>query len=155
MHQVKIGGAEIDECPTCHGLYFDNFELNKVDEQNEGDGPELDRILSYDSEVVGTRPKLVCPKCSMKMREHRYSAACEVKVDECSSCGALWLDKGELGLIRKNFASDEDRAKLIDVLATTLGYDMARHKQEEEGKRHEVRLNRRLGIGKLVKLACR
>ncbi|HUQ18967.1 MAG TPA: zf-TFIIB domain-containing protein [Gemmatimonadaceae bacterium] len=39
---------------------------------------------------------LKCPRCGGDLveREHQH-----VKIDECSSCGGVWLDKGELEMI--------------------------------------------------------
>jgi hypothetical protein len=39
-----------------------------------------------------------CPRCGSDLtaREHHH-----VKVDECSECGGVWLDKGELDMIRE------------------------------------------------------
>ncbi len=34
-----------------------------------------------------------CPKCGMKMVEVDYK---NIKIDQCSECGGVWLDKGEL-----------------------------------------------------------
>jgi len=39
-----------------------------------------------------------CPRCGadLKAREHHH-----VKVDECQECGGVWLDKGELDMIKE------------------------------------------------------
>lgn len=39
-----------------------------------------------------------CPSCGsdLEAREHHH-----VKVDECMDCGGMWLDKGELEMIRE------------------------------------------------------
>jgi Zn-finger nucleic acid-binding protein len=39
------------------------------------------------------------------MHEHRYAGAPGVIVDECFACRGIFLDPGELGLIRAHFAS--------------------------------------------------
>jgi uncharacterized protein len=38
-----------------------------------------------------------CPKCGMRLEEIAFG---EVRIDKCFSCDGLWLDKGELDLIR-------------------------------------------------------
>lgn len=38
-----------------------------------------------------------CPKCGMQLEEIAFG---DVRVDLCCSCDGLWLDKGELDLIR-------------------------------------------------------
>jgi len=34
-----------------------------------------------------------CPKCGMKIVEIDYK---NIRIDQCSGCGGVWLDKGEL-----------------------------------------------------------
>ena len=39
-----------------------------------------------------------CPKCGMQIAEIAFG---DVRIDQCFSCDGLWLDKGELDLIRQ------------------------------------------------------
>jgi Zn-finger nucleic acid-binding protein len=39
-----------------------------------------------------------CPKCGMQLEEIPLD---DVRVDKCLSCEGLWLDKGELEVIRQ------------------------------------------------------
>jgi ribosomal protein L37AE/L43A len=39
-----------------------------------------------------------CPSCGGDLKEQRAE---EVKIDECSDCGGIWLDKGELEQLRR------------------------------------------------------
>ena len=39
-----------------------------------------------------------CPKCGMQLEEIAFG---DVRIDKCFSCDGLWLDKGELDLIRQ------------------------------------------------------
>ncbi len=39
-----------------------------------------------------------CPKCGADLKEHIVN---HVAVDICSECGGMWLDAGELELLRK------------------------------------------------------
>ncbi len=39
-----------------------------------------------------------CPRCGGDLKEQRAE---EVKIDECSECGGIWLDKGELEQLRR------------------------------------------------------
>ena len=39
-----------------------------------------------------------CPKCGADLVEREMS---QVKVDVCSECGGMWLDAGELDLVRE------------------------------------------------------
>jgi hypothetical protein len=39
-----------------------------------------------------------CPKCGMQLEENAFG---NVRIDKCFSCEGLWLDKGEMDLIRQ------------------------------------------------------
>ena len=39
-----------------------------------------------------------CPKCGCDLEEHEHHG---VKIDQCSECDGIWLDKGELELIEE------------------------------------------------------
>ena len=68
-----------------------------------------------DSVVVDTERRRKCPKCgSIVMMRHYFSDQRKVEVDECPGCGGVWLDGGELSLIRKEnatVAAKENAAK--------------------------------------------
>ena len=48
------------------------------------------------------------------MRRHFVSTKHEVEVDECSGCGGIWLDAGELGQIRSQFDSEDERSEAAE-----------------------------------------
>ncbi len=39
-----------------------------------------------------------CPKCGCDLREQELG---HVRVDACGECGGVWLDKGELAMMRE------------------------------------------------------
>jgi len=45
---------------------------------------------------IKTTASMRCPKCGTKLTEKVFH---QVTVDECSSCGGFWLDKGEFETI--------------------------------------------------------
>lgn len=47
------------------------------------------------------------------MMRHFYSPRRRVEVDECPSCGGVWLDAGELALIREEHASEADQERAV------------------------------------------
>ncbi len=44
-----------------------------------------------------------CPKCGCDLEEREHSG---VKIDACSECGGIWLDKGELEIIEEVDSKD-------------------------------------------------
>ena len=75
--------------------YFARLEVKRVRELAEERHAKLraeervrDRALHF----------MKCPKCGMQLEEIAFG---DVRVDKCFSCDGLWLDKGELDLIRE------------------------------------------------------
>ena len=99
---MQVGSLAVDVCQGgCGGIWFDAFELQKVDEERETAGEPLLNIQRDERLVVDPSRKRECPRCAgMKLHRHFFSAKRRVEVDQCPNCGGYWLDAGELALIR-------------------------------------------------------
>lgn len=106
-----VGDLTVDTCQGgCGGIWFDQLELKKVDEQQEAAGEALLDIPRDPSIQLDARAKHRCPKCQdIVMMRHFFSVKRHVAVDECGQCGGVWLDVGELAAIRNLFDSEEAR----------------------------------------------
>jgi len=85
----------IDICPQCYGIWLDKGELNKL---------LKDRNLSnYLTKHIGTKSRspMICPRCAMTMD---FEMAEGIEVDVCMTCGGIWLDAGELDLLKQKSA---------------------------------------------------
>lgn len=56
------------------------------------------KLLAGERERARLLHLMKCPKCGMQLEEIAFG---DVRVDKCFSCDGLWLDKGELDLIRE------------------------------------------------------
>jgi Zn-finger nucleic acid-binding protein len=131
------GSIIVDVCVGgCGGIWFDAFELKRVDETSE---PVADGLLSptraHDLKSDTTK-RLFCPKCSeMAMMRHFFSARRRTIVDECPNCGGFWLDAGELADVREE-TQDEKRAleakqaNLNKLALTALARELAACERE-------------------------
>lgn len=111
LHEVSLEGIVLDVCNDgCGGIWFDRFELKKLDEPHEfTDDSLLDLVVDPKVQVDHSK-KRNCPKCeNIVMRRYFFSAEQEVEVDECPKCAGFWLDEGELFQIRKQYNSEEER----------------------------------------------
>jgi Zn-finger nucleic acid-binding protein len=105
---VTAGGVTVDVCKSgCGGIWFDNFELPKLK-----DPLNFDATLLLQADYSGHVPvdfekRRNCPKCpDIVMMRHFFSQRRQVQVDECPNCGGMWLDAGELAMIRKETAEE-------------------------------------------------
>jgi Zn-finger nucleic acid-binding protein len=142
LTQTKAGEILVDACAGgCGGLWFDNFELMKVDEPAESAGAELldiprDASIEVDHEAART-----CPKCEdTAMLRHLFNPAHKVEVDECPRCAGVWLDAGELSDIRTGTGSDEERKQAAEAYFDDIfGKDLAKMKESRDAQSEKVR----------------
>ncbi|MDD4202511.1 MAG: zf-TFIIB domain-containing protein [Candidatus Omnitrophica bacterium] len=138
MVEKDFGGVAVDVCENgCKGIWFDWFELMKLDEKNEGMGNALKEALKSPRTNNEDREKLKCPKCGIPMHIHQYRNSKEVNVDECYACAGFFLDSGELRQIRDSFMSEEQ----VDAYAKSLIDDMPEYaKAKEELEKQKQRI---------------
>ena len=100
---MQVGSVVVDVCQGgCGGIWFDAFELQRVDEETEAAGEPLLHIERDERVKIDTARKRECPRCEgIKLHRHFFSAKRRVEVDQCPNCAGYWLDAGELHLIRE------------------------------------------------------
>lgn len=100
LHSLRVGDITIDTCRGgCGGIWFDNFELQKMDEPHDPMPPMIPAPHAHAHKTAsGKRP---CPRCEgIFLKRRFFSPEKRVQVDECGGCGGIWLDAGELERIR-------------------------------------------------------
>ncbi len=103
LSAMQVGNVTVDVCQGgCVGIWFDAFELQRVDDQEEAAGEAMLHIRKDPKVQVDPSRKRSCPKCEgIKLKKHFFSAKRRIEVDECPNCGGYWLDAGELAQIRQ------------------------------------------------------
>lgn len=135
--EIIVDDIAVDVCQNgCGGIWFDRFELQKVDEPHECAGEKLLNINKDSHVSVDHEVRLNCPKCKDTiMMRHFFSAKKEVEVDECPKCAGYWLDSGELGRIRDQFGSEKERkAAAQKYFAEVFDVELAKMKSESDEK---------------------
>ena len=102
LTEFQVANITVDVCHGgCGGVWFDAFELQKVDEERETAGEPLLHIQRDEQLIVNKPCKRECPRCAgVKLHRHFFSGKRQFEVDQCPSCAGYWLDAGELNLIR-------------------------------------------------------
>jgi len=95
FNKVVFNGVEVDYCPQCLGLWFEEDELRQAKDEKDKNLVWLDFDLWQEREKfkLAPAPKL-CPKCGVPMYETCYGDS-GVAVDICILCRGVWLDRGE------------------------------------------------------------
>ncbi len=122
LQPYKAGTITVDACMGgCGGIWFDAFEIQKVDESREHAGEELLDIPTDPSVEVDHDRRRNCPRCeTVVMLRHAHKDNPLVTVDECPGCGGFWLDAGELGLIRRSHILEEKKRAHTQALLEQL-----------------------------------
>ncbi len=147
LEKMSVDNIKVDVCRRgCGGIWFDRFELDRMDEAHEAAG---ERLLELDVEFhakVARSKKRSCPKCDgLLMMRHYFSVRKKVEVDECPGCAGVWLDGDELRKIRNEFATEEEREKAANRYFTELfEEDIKRTKTESDERLKKARKFARL-----------
>jgi Zn-finger nucleic acid-binding protein len=113
-----FGGVAVDACAGgCGGVWFDHFELRKLDEPTESAGEALLDVPRDAAIHVDPSKRYLCPKCTdgVVMMRHFWSVKRAVTIDECPECGGVFLDAGELRSIRSEFPSEAAKEAAADA----------------------------------------
>ena len=141
LHEVVVEDITLDVCREgCAGIWFDNHELQKVDEAHESAGESLLEIARAEGVRVDHTRKRSCPRCDGQvMMQHFFSVKREVEVDECPACGGFWLDHGELGAIRTQFDTEDERKEAAKAyFEEVFGEDLDKMRSESQEKLERV-----------------
>ena len=111
LTERTVADVAVDVCDGgCGGIWFDNFELKKLDDRDEAAGEALLDVACAPSVTVDHDAVWGCPRCGHPaMTRHFYSPKRAVEVDQCPKCAGVWLDAGELRTIRAQYASGDAR----------------------------------------------
>ncbi|MBE3071022.1 MAG: zf-TFIIB domain-containing protein [Planctomycetes bacterium] len=141
MSEMDVSGVTVDVCRGgCAGIWFDRFELNKVDDKDESAGEALLAVECDPNVKVDHAAERTCPRCGdVTMMRHFHSPNREVEIDECGKCGGIWLDGGELAIIRGQYRSEADRRKDAHRFAhELLGKEFSQTTSDETDAFHQV-----------------
>lgn len=100
---IPSAGLNVDICVDgCGGIYFDRKEIQHFQNGNDKSYNEIKKELSGKIFTpVNQNETRVCPVCAAKMVKTKIQGL-NVEIDTCYSCGGIFLDNGELELIRES-----------------------------------------------------
>lgn len=110
-------GIELDVCMTgCGGVWFDASELENFDDEQELVSSSVLFSGKNQNSVVIDRAKIrKCPKCTLvDLDRNCHYSDFDIEIDSCPQCAGIWLDPGELNLLREQNQGREKRAKVIN-----------------------------------------
>ena len=141
LTEAKVDDFVVDVCDGgCGGIWFDWFELQRVDEPGEAAGEKLVQMGSHHGPVGDPDKVRKCPRCDdVVLMRHFWSVKHEVQVDECPQCAGFWLDAGELEQIRGLFETEQQRLEAgMAEFREQFGDEIAKMDSENQGRLQAV-----------------
>ena len=112
-------GVEIDYCPVCLGLWFEENELRWAKDEKDKDLNWLDvELWKEKAKFKISRDKKLCPACRFPLFEVNYGDS-DIKVDLCNVCRGIWLDRGEFKKIIA-YLKKESSSKVLNKYVKSL-----------------------------------
>jgi Zn-finger nucleic acid-binding protein len=146
MVRVEEDGIKSASCPNCFGTWMADIALlRRVRKDAEAFAGGADcgprASLADLAEIVqasDTRQAVRCPQCEKPMLKDRYHPMIPVQIDRCKACRYVWLDTGELSLIRQLYvelmtSDDPEIVRRRDKLGAALSAWDARRVEETFG----------------------
>lgn len=115
MVKVTYASVEVDRCTGCQGIFFDEFErerlrnLKNADAIDIGD-PKLGRRLNK-------MDRIECPRCGSRMIRMVDLDQHHIWFEHCTVCGGSYFDAGEFRDLSHHTIADFFR----DLLAKERG----------------------------------
>ena len=100
---------EIDQCPSCSGIWLDYGELESIQDCKRHDySEELAKIpeffdQSYKFALAKKEGTYSCPCCAKEMEKREYGLCSQIVIDVCPSCRGVWLHKDEIAELETFF----------------------------------------------------
>ena len=120
LETIEVDGIELESCPECGGLWFDQGELRRAKDLAL---PDLHwkefEIWKHEHHFDATADGLACPRCRQPMVHLRYHET-EVEIDHCPACSGVWLGRGELEAIVLALQDESSSMSLPELLKETL-----------------------------------
>jgi uncharacterized protein len=94
----------LDHCPDCGGIWIQRESLSPL---IDVDIKHLKRweehLMAHVRGALATKEDqpILCPVCQVALEEHPYARDESVLIDQCRTCLGVWLDSGELVLIKR------------------------------------------------------
>lgn len=120
LERALVAETEVDYCPKCLGLWFEEDELRQAKDVKDRNLRWLDIDLWKDDEKFRISPgQKLCPSCRLPLYEAQYGSS-KIKVDLCNLCHGVWLDRGEFKKIIQYLQQEADREILDNYLKNLI-----------------------------------
>ena len=124
LEKAILSNVEIDFCPICLGMFFGKDELRIAKDEKDKNLLWLDIDLWKDKKKLKiSKANLLCPSCQLPLYTVNYGDS-EIKVDICSVCQGIWLDRGEFKSI-VDYLKEKVKYEILENYLSNLAKEIA------------------------------
>ncbi len=124
LSDTILYNTEVDYCPVCLGLWFDEDELRWAKDEKNKYLSWLDIDLWKDEKKFkASKGGRLCPVCKVPLYEVYYGDSWVI-VDVCNLCHGIWLDRAEFKKII-SWLNEKSSKEIIHHYGKNLVKEMA------------------------------
>jgi len=117
---AHIHSILLDECPRCHGVWYDADELRRAKDAEDPELAWLDfKFMEHEELCLPSDCATACPACGSALVAVEYGKT-KVRIDGCPACEGIWLDAGEFEAIMQALEDEATSMVLSDYLRAAL-----------------------------------
>ncbi|MBN2446799.1 MAG: zf-TFIIB domain-containing protein [Phycisphaerae bacterium] len=98
---AAVAGHEVLYCTRCRGMLASNTNFGDIVASLRATYEQSDERKPRPIDPSEFKRHLRCPHCEQDFDTHPYYGPGNVVVDTCGECALIWLDHGELDVIRR------------------------------------------------------
>ena len=95
---AHLRSVEVNRCPACHGIWFDEKELSQLLGLTR---QELRPFHTKENAALNAKSGK-CPRDDSELLRVYSADNQDVVIDTCVSCSGIWLDGGELTKLQRD-----------------------------------------------------
>lgn len=127
---IAAADLELDQCPDCHGIWFDKDELKPFLDfalryRDDVQDADYDPKRLWNSVVGDGEPTYRCPVCDVEMAKFNYAVDSNVILDRCPECEGLWVERPEIPDLASFVKGNPARDRLAAARAGMVGLHTA------------------------------
>ena len=102
LHEIVVAGIKVQACRgECGGLWFDRFQLKKIQALKPGIGQSLLTIERAEGVKIYRGAEHTCPACETTLLyRHFFSVDGNAEINQCSKCRGFWIDLAGLAKLQ-------------------------------------------------------
>lgn len=94
LQHIELHGQELDHCPNCDGLWFDDEELSEAIRHKHGLTDDYCVRQGFAEPLK--QHQYHCHRCDVPMQQFHLLKEYLVTVDSCPNCNGSWVDGGDV-----------------------------------------------------------